>query len=633
MVFAVAALLTLISTTGFVVLKKFVDDSAETIEQTVALQRRIELLAERIRKRAEPATTATEPWAVVAQEIDSTLASKAFDDLKIFGNEYPPTVAFKALQSAWSGGIKLKLLGSPAAPRPEEKADNVPPGDALADLAGTATSRQSLAANLDALAMMAGELRSALRDDIAAKWSWMSWLQAACAALALASSALGIYYCRNALVKRLGQVFSRLSANIRPRQLQQPMDEIGKLSLTIESMLAAAFRAGREIDMLRDEIRASVGRRSLELVFDVDRLLNESPLGEVTLLRVLKELEETIGLGASAIYLAEGIDGGWSSSPSITSGPVTLAALHTQAFDELTDDYRVGVYDSTSRSNADEPQLRIRALTVPIREREQVLGLIILEADVDFQFEEWHIHLVEAVSRHIAIAISSANLAHEGRRIALLEERAAIAQELHDSIAQSLSYMKIQISRLENLINLRHPPEEVDLVVQELREGLNGAYRKLRELLTTFRVKVSIHGLGAALQETIEEFEHRSGLTLTLDNRLRDCKLTGNQEIHVLQIIREALSNTVRHAHATSAVVTLIYDPNGEVTVTIDDDGIGLRGQPNPKYHHGMTIMEDRVNSLGGELQIASRAEKGTRVSFRFVPGAVGNRRPLAHKA
>lgn len=604
-VLSVTVLLTLISATGALVVEELLRDGSLMISRTVALQARMQALAERFHGRDGAAPPAVKPLALAIGEVDTLLASPAYDSLDSFDKDYAPAAAFEALKSAWNANIK---------PRLSPDADG------------------SAGALLDNGAALARKLLDALNADMASKRLWMSWLQVGCVALALLAAALGIYYSHDALVKRLGRVFSRLP--VVGGGEQTPVDEIGRLAVASEKMLANEARAGKEIAMLRQEIRAGLGHQSLDLVFSVDRLLSESPLGEAILLRVLKELEEAIGVDASAIYLAEDMSERWSLGGPIISGGATLAPLQTESFDELAADCRIGTYGASSGNDAMQPQRQVcSALTVPIKEQEQALGLLILEADPDFKFEEWHVHLVEAVSRHIAIAISSANLAHEGRRVALLEERAAIAQELHDSIAQSLAYMKIQISRLESLIALRHAPDEVDLVVQELREGLNGAYRKLRELLTTFRVKVSIEGLGSALEETIEEFEHRSGLTLTLDNRLRDCKLTGNQEIHVLQIIREALSNTVRHAHATSAVVALNYDADQGVTVTIDDDGIGLRGEANPKYHHGMTIMEDRVNNLGGKLTIESRQGKGTRVSFCFVPGSIGRRGALPRRA
>lgn len=606
-VFLVTALLTLISAAGAFALTRFVGNLTEIIDQAVALQSRLHLVSAQIRG-AEAAAAGSDRLSIPVQEIDALLADPVFASLRGHGSEYAPTAAFEAVDAGWRKDVKPRLLIRQPDP-------------------------QRVIPSLDNLMQKAGKLVNAIDDDIAVKHSAMLWLQFACLTFALTGAALGIHYSHGALVKRLGRLIARIPLNGSRRDSSRaPADEIEKLSMALDALLTDTARAAEDIDALQHEVRAGLGRRSLELLFNVNQLLNDLPLGEGNLLRVLSELERTIGVDASAIFLAEGAPENRNFGSPIISGEVKLTPSQTRSFEEPADDCRIGVYDSGEPGQTVGPGWRVRALTVPLKQQEQALGVMILEANPEFQFEEWQIQLAELVGRQIAIAIGSANLAYEGRRIALLEERAAIARELHDSIAQSLSYMKIQISRLETMINMGQPAEEIHVVMEELREGLNGAYRKLRELLTTFRVKVSARGLGEALGETMAEFGKRSGLTLRLDNRLRDCRLTSNEEVHVLQIIREALSNVVRHAHATSALVALDYDADKYVTVIVDDDGIGIGECANPKYHHGMIIMQERVNSLGGELKIESHEGGGTRVKFRFTPALIGSRELLARK-
>jgi len=123
---------------------------------------------------------------------------------------------------------------------------------------------------------------------------------------------------------------------------------------------------------------------------------------------------------------------------------------------------------------------------------------------------------------------------------------------------------------------------QLDDSVQQIDQGLNAAYRQLRELLTTFRIKVNEPGLRPAVQATIEEFGANSGLQILSDYRLDHCPLTPNEEVHCLQIIREALSNVVKHAEADRCWLSLTQDSNGTIHVRIEDDGIGIR----PARHH-----------------------------------------------
>jgi two-component system nitrate/nitrite sensor histidine kinase NarX len=240
-----------------------------------------------------------------------------------------------------------------------------------------------------------------------------------------------------------------------------------------------------------------------------------------------------------------------------------------------------------------------------------------LELPSSSELEPWQTQLLEALSRHIGIAIGTARRIEQNRRLSLLEERAAIARELHDSLAQSLSYMKIQVSRLKPYAESSGP--EAAQVLHELREGLNSAYRQLRELLTTFRLRIEGGGLGSVLQSTVAEFSSRGNIPIALDVHLAGCFLSANEEIHTLQIVREALSNVLNHARATQAWVKVECGSDGAVSAVIEDNGVGIRKMADT-HHYGMTIMEERAKSLGGTLTIETPPASGTRVTLHFVP-------------
>src|SRR3546814_456773 len=138
----------------------------------------------------------------------------------------------------------------------------------------------------------------------------------------------------------------------------------------------------------------------------------------------------------------------------------------------------------------------------------------------------------------------------------------------------------------------------LDDSVQQIDQGLNAAYRQLRELLTTFRIKVNEPGLRPAVQATIEEFGANSGLQILSDYRLDHCPLTPNEEVHCLQIIREALSNVVKHAEADRCWLSLTQDSNGTIHVRIEDDGIGIRPEEQRAGHYGLIILQERASSL-----------------------------------
>jgi two-component system nitrate/nitrite sensor histidine kinase NarX len=125
----------------------------------------------------------------------------------------------------------------------------------------------------------------------------------------------------------------------------------------------------------------------------------------------------------------------------------------------------------------------------------------------------------------------------------------------------------------------------------------------------------------------VAEFSSRGNIPIGLDVHLAGCPLSANEEIHTLQIVREALSNVLNHANATRAQVRVECGSDGAVSAVIEDDGIGIRKTADT-HHYGMTIMEERAKNLGGTLSIETPPASGTRVTLHFVP--TGQRHPIA---
>lgn len=227
--------------------------------------------------------------------------------------------------------------------------------------------------------------------------------------------------------------------------------------------------------------------------------------------------------------------------------------------------------------------------------------------------------LLTMLADQLATAVYLQRRIEEQQHVTLINERTIIARELHDSLAQSLSYLKMQVARLERMQQKEATREAQSAVFDELRTGLNSAYRQLRELLTTFRLKLEGPGLQFALRQTIEEFSQRMGVAVDLDYDVPPYLLNPNEEIHVLQIIREALANTHKHAQAHWAGVTVRF-ADARLLVRIEDDGIGLEDDSSPPMHYGLVIIRDRATTLNGKLSIANRPTGGTSVEIVFTP-------------
>ncbi len=198
----------------------------------------------------------------------------------------------------------------------------------------------------------------------------------------------------------------------------------------------------------------------------------------------------------------------------------------------------------------------------------------------------------------------------------LMEERATIARELHDSLAQSLSFLRIQLTLLKRAL----PTElsDVQTIISDFDRALSDAYQQLRELLATFRLSIQEADLNEALIELIKPLQLQTSANIELDCRLSSQSLNAQQQVHALQIVREALINAIKHADAKRITIRCNYTENGDNMIEIADDGRGITTLNEPDGHYGLNIMSERASCLNGSLDIERTTECGTAVRLIF---------------
>ncbi len=260
----------------------------------------------------------------------------------------------------------------------------------------------------------------------------------------------------------------------------------------------------------------------------------------------------------------------------------------------------------------------------PLMDNERLVAVFIYDAQPDSPLLSWQRQLMHTFSDIVSKSFNRVSAQSQQQRFLLFEERAVIARELHDSIAQSLSYLKMQVSRFQVMLKKDVEKEKLELVANEIRTGINAAYVQLREVLTTFRIRLNEPGLEQALKSTLVELSGRSDTRISLEFGLKKYQPAVNEEIHILQIIREALTNVVKHAEAQHAWVEIIEQPRGDIRLTVQDDGRGLEAEYEKAFHHGITIMKERAAMLGGSLTLENnettgvREGKGTTIQVTF---------------
>jgi two-component system nitrate/nitrite sensor histidine kinase NarX len=394
-------------------------------------------------------------------------------------------------------------------------------------------------------------------------------------------------------------------------------DELGRLGAALNLMAEGLSQIYGALEQRVAEKTQDLARtnRSLELLYHATSTLNEGPASEPLLRELLGTTQQQLATGPLTLCLGDE-EGGRGTRMVTTRPPGDPCPCWEQGCRACTDCSRAGELTLDLSGGGSR-----RILSFPVGDRERHFGVLLVDLAGEDAPAAWQQRLLATLAGHVGTALTLQQRMRESRRLALHEERGIIARELHDSLAQSLSYLKIQVTRLAAALE-GPDPQLPRTILGELREGTNSAYRQLRELLTTFRLKMDDRGLNRALEETVQEFRTRGAVDIALDNRLPAGLLTPNEEIHVLQIVREALSNVVRHAGAREARVQL-HRAGSELLVEVADDGRGIGANPERPHHYGMTIMRERTLSLGGEIRLETPSTGGTRVRLRFpVRGA-----------
>jgi two-component system, NarL family, nitrate/nitrite sensor histidine kinase NarX len=254
-------------------------------------------------------------------------------------------------------------------------------------------------------------------------------------------------------------------------------------------------------------------------------------------------------------------------------------------------------------------------VSVPVRLQHRLLG----EVDLFFR-EETALgaderSLLEALTAHLAGAMEGLRAEALGKEAAVAQERGLLARELHDSIAQSLAFLKIQVQLLREAVRRGDEPG-VERVLGELDAGVRESYNDVRELLLHFRTRANGESIEPALRTTLQKFEHQSGLRAHLGLHGHGLPLDADVQIQVLHVVQEALSNVRKHARAREVWVDVEQTPVWRFTVRDDGVGFDARGQRLDETHVGLHIMRERASRIGATVEVQAEPGQGTRVTL-----------------
>ena len=280
----------------------------------------------------------------------------------------------------------------------------------------------------------------------------------------------------------------------------------------------------------------------------------------------------------------------------------------------------------------DEPNIVIASrgpdgasiVTVPLDHQGVNLGRIHLFAESSGPVESpERRRLLLSVGRHLGMSIAKARTDDESKMLSIVRERAAIAYELHDSLAQTLASLRLQADMLADSL-ARSAPGRAPPELARIQATLESANIELRELIAGFRAPVDGRDLRTALEEMTARYTAQSAMTvhLQIDGQLPE--LPAGPQLQVVRIVGEALANACAHSGGNLARVLVRSDP-ASMRVLVEDDGEGFSMPARdaaPGEHIGLSVMHERARWLGGTLVIESEPGEGTRVSLAFPRAA-----------
>ena len=405
---------------------------------------------------------------------------------------------------------------------------------------------------------------------------------------------------------------------------QKLADQARELAAANESLKAEVVERKRAEQVSRGQAAA--------LVKSLDRLAGEPDLDEFIGL-VLQVIAEQLQANSAALWLFDqesqevwmhlDYTEGRVRKPQETSHPhasgrVSVNELPWWPFDLSVDKPAPVVFGDVSR----DPGLRewgekqgIKSwLSAPMAFGARTVGFLTIRSSRPNLFGEEAKQLAGALANQATLAVEMARLAAKRQQTAILEERNRIAREIHDTIAQSLSGVVVQLEAAQDVLG--DAPEEcrehIARAADQARTGLTEARRSVWALRPESQSSNIVDALEGLVRESSVLTE--ADIACSSDGEIQS--VSPEVEYNLLRVAREALNNAIRHAGPCKLALHLVFE-NHHVRLSITDDGCGFVPDEVAGDGFGLIGMRERIERVDGELRIGSRPGAGTRVDVR----------------
>lgn len=279
---------------------------------------------------------------------------------------------------------------------------------------------------------------------------------------------------------------------------------------------------------------------------------------------------------------------------------------------------------TTSRGEAVEADIR-SLLIAPLTVQDgEPMGAVVAGSGRQHGFNQRQLDLLQSLASQVALVVKNSQLMAEIEYKIMMGERSRLAREIHDGLAQTLGFLKLQTSQMKNYLH----QGDLERLAESLRVShkiLEEAYLDARQAIDGLRIAPSLEGLSPWLEQTVVEFQENTGIRVNLIDVHDADRLATEVQAQLIRIVQEALSNVRKHARADQVWVVCRMD-GGDLILEVRDNGCGFSPEDVPIFsRYGLQGMRERTELIGAEFQVISRPQQGTTVRVR-LPLSIGER-------
>lgn len=383
---------------------------------------------------------------------------------------------------------------------------------------------------------------------------------------------------------------------------------------------------GHDADMLRRR------NRELSILNSIAQALNQSVNLSQTLQAVLAEVADLLDLQTGWIWLYP--DG---SSASYLAAAQNLPPVLTQDPDRMRGScyclrtFQEGDLAGAANVNVVECS-RLYGLTdgtdglsyhasIPLYAHGKKMGVLNVASTDWRELSPQELKLLYTVGDMLGIAIERARLFSQSIRLGALEERNRLAREIHDTLAQGLTAVSLQLESVDAMLDANMSVENIQATIQHALQLTRANLEEARRSMMDLRA-APLEGktLPDALADLVANFNADFKIELNIDRVAP--QLSPQIELGLFRIVQEALSNISSHANAALVFINLRQE-EAQLVLEIEDDGVGFDPAYVPENRFGLVGMSERARLMNGRLQVDTTPGEGTKITIQ-IPIQIG---------